>query len=161
MACLLIHARHMNKLVSERLYHSLRETIQSMQSMSNVPSTDKLLQLPKRAVVNIGAALISLYVMQVSHAAAQQGQVRDRPGGLLLEALIALPDLAGTLLLSNGWLYFPLYGLLSAQHHSLHDLYSLYWYRMCLVIVFMLYSNTDFDCCCMEHLHSLHGCGSK
>ena len=48
--------------------------------------------------------------MQVSHAAAQQGQVRDRPGGLLLEALIALPDLAGTLRVSNGWLYFLLYG---------------------------------------------------
>jgi len=69
--------------------------------------------------------------MQVSHAAAQQGQVRDRPGGLLLEALIALPDLAGTLRLSNGWLYFPLHGLLSAQYHIVHNLYSLYWYRMC------------------------------
>ncbi len=58
------------------------------------------MQLPKLAVQL--SILVSLYVMQVSHAAAQQGQVRDRPGGLLLEALIALPDLAGTLRVSNG-----------------------------------------------------------
>lgn len=53
------------------------------------------------------AAFISLYVMQVSHAAVQQGQMRGRPGGLLLEALIALPDLAGISGLSNRWCIFP------------------------------------------------------
>lgn len=36
-----------------------------------------------------------LNLFGVSHAAVQQGQVRSRPGGLLLEALVALPDLAG------------------------------------------------------------------
>lgn len=34
---------------------------------------------------------------QVSHTAVRQGQVRGRPGGLLLEALLALPELAGKL----------------------------------------------------------------
>ena len=33
--------------------------------------------------------------VQVSYSAARQGQVRNRPGGLLLETLLALPDLAG------------------------------------------------------------------
>ena len=33
--------------------------------------------------------------LQVSRTAVKQGQVRSRPGGLLLEALMALPDLAG------------------------------------------------------------------
>ena len=35
------------------------------------------------------------FLLQVSHIAVTQGQVRNRPGGLLLEALMALPDLAG------------------------------------------------------------------
>lgn len=33
--------------------------------------------------------------LQVSPASVRQGEVRSRPGGLLLEALMALPDLAG------------------------------------------------------------------
>ena len=80
--------------------------------------------------------------MQVSHAAVQQGQVRSRPGGLLLEALVALPDLAGTLGLSSGLLYC----LLSARHHILHKLRSLQWYCTCSVTMFMLGSKTGLDC---------------
>jgi len=102
MACLLRDTRYTDKLMSEFLNPSLQETTQSMQSISKVPHPINCGQavaaskLTKRADMNIRAALISLYVMQVSHAAVQQGQVRSRPGGLLLEALIALPDLAGT-----------------------------------------------------------------
>ncbi len=113
--------------MSEPLNHNLQQIVQSMQSMSkcHTPSSaDKLLRLPQR---ECRAAFIDLYVMQVSHAAAQQGQVRDRPGGLLLEALIALPDLAGTLGLSNGWLYCPVHCLLSARHDISHELHSIQW----------------------------------
>ena len=131
MACLLRDTRVMDKVMSEPLNCSFQEITQSVQSMSKVPHPINCGQalaaskLTKGADVNIMAAFISLYVMQVSHAAAQQGQVRDRLGGLLLEALIALPDLAGTLGLSNGWLYFPVYCELSARHHILHELHSI------------------------------------
>lgn len=37
-----------------------------------------------------------LLFVKVSRDAVRQGQVRGRPGGLLLEALQALPDLAGS-----------------------------------------------------------------
>lgn len=122
MARLLRDTRHMDKLVSEYMNPSLQETAQSMQSMSRVRHPINCGQalaaskLAKHAIVSIGAAFISLYVMQVSHAAVQQGQVRGRPGGLLLEALIALPDLAGTLALSHGWLYCPMYCLYKTSH---------------------------------------------
>ena len=46
--------------------------------------------------MGLASSVDAIYLtMQVSHTAVRQGQVRSRPGGLFLEALMALPDLAG------------------------------------------------------------------